>query len=313
MAHRVFSVSTRIDWTVARVSGSRAVNLEPLPGVLSTSTNPLMASILDLTMSIPTPRPETSVACDLVDAPARKIRSTASSSDRRDAASSLRMPFSTKAFLIFSGTMPPPSSSTVKTMWPCSWRAESLTIPVSGLPAATRSSLDSIPWSSAFRSMWTNGSRIFSITVLSISVSPPVTWKSSDLSSVLARSRIIRGNDEKTVPIGSMRTCIKSSCKSLTTFATWAAVLPSDSTRSSALYLVAIDRPIWTSRVRSITSSPTRFIRLSSRSTSMRMVCATAAFCRVSAALFDAVVFPGACAVLAESGLYVETLTSPMS
>ena len=51
---------------IARVSGSRMVNVVPWPRTLRTSTAPLRFSIRLLTMSMPTPRPEISVMVSAV-------------------------------------------------------------------------------------------------------------------------------------------------------------------------------------------------------------------------------------------------------
>ena len=66
-------ISTISEGRIARVSGSLIVIVVPWPGVLSISTLPLSSSILDLTISIPIPRPETSVTFSAVLRPGSQI------------------------------------------------------------------------------------------------------------------------------------------------------------------------------------------------------------------------------------------------
>jgi hypothetical protein len=59
---------------MARVSGSRILKVEPCPSLVSTWISPPVWEILVRTTSMPTPRPEISVTCALVENPASKIR-----------------------------------------------------------------------------------------------------------------------------------------------------------------------------------------------------------------------------------------------
>ena len=65
---------------IAKVRGSRIVNVEPCPGVEEISILPLSESIFLLTTSIPTPLPDTAVIFSAVDNPARKTNLNISSS-----------------------------------------------------------------------------------------------------------------------------------------------------------------------------------------------------------------------------------------
>ena len=58
---------------MASVSGSLIVSVVPRPGSLSSSTVPLRSSIFDLTMSMPMPRPDTSVTFSAVLSPGSQI------------------------------------------------------------------------------------------------------------------------------------------------------------------------------------------------------------------------------------------------
>ena len=78
-------------------------------------------------------------------------------------------------------------------------------MPVSDLPALSRTSGASMPWSALFRIRWIIGSPSSSMMLLSISVSSPTSCSSIFLPLALARSRSMRGNFEKTVFTGTMR------------------------------------------------------------------------------------------------------------
>jgi hypothetical protein len=103
------------------------------------------------------------------------------------------------------------------TMWSPSWRAAIRTVPEAGLPAATRASGDSTPWSTALRMMWTSGSLISSRTFLSSSVSAPSMTRSTCFLKPWARSRTALGYALKMVETGSIRSCMPCSCRSDTT------------------------------------------------------------------------------------------------
>ena len=70
-----------------------------------------------------------------------------------------------------AGSIPLPSSRTSITTLPPAWRAAISIVPWRGLPAATRSSGSSRPWSRELRTRWTSGSPSASTTVRSSSVS----------------------------------------------------------------------------------------------------------------------------------------------
>jgi hypothetical protein len=53
---------------------------------------------------------------------------------------------------------PRPSSSISMTTWLPFWKAFSAIVPIAGLPTASRSAFDSMPWSIAFRIMCMSGS-----------------------------------------------------------------------------------------------------------------------------------------------------------
>ena len=73
---------------IASVRGSRSVTVSPAPGRLAISIVPRIASTLRRTMSIPTPRPETSVTSRAVEKPGARMSARISASDnsrvRRD-------------------------------------------------------------------------------------------------------------------------------------------------------------------------------------------------------------------------------------
>ncbi len=63
---------------IAKVRGILSLNELPLPNSLSISITPLSFSMLVLTTSIPTPRPETFVTLAAVEKPGLKIKAKAS-------------------------------------------------------------------------------------------------------------------------------------------------------------------------------------------------------------------------------------------
>ncbi len=161
-----------------------------------------------------------------------------------------------------SRSRPPPSSLTWITMLPESWYALSATVPCAGLPRAARTSGASMPWSIALRTRCISGSPIFSTTVLSSSVSSPLTFSSTSLPSSRATSCTTRLKRPKVAPILTMRSC--------------RALSRTSSTRSDSVELHS-----WSSTLRArrairfapavaMISSPTRLIRRSSLSASTR-------------------------------------------
>ena len=87
-------------------------------------------------------------------------------------------------------------------------------VPRSGFPLARRASGDSIPWSMAFRMMWTIGSPMCSMTDRSTSVSSPVIFRSTSFPMADAMSRTTLGNFPKTFWSACMRIFITESCRS---------------------------------------------------------------------------------------------------
>ena len=71
------SLPTDTDWpsTMASVSGSVMMKREPCPTVERTSMLPPSSLMFRRTTSMPTPRPEMSVAWSAVEKPAMKMRS----------------------------------------------------------------------------------------------------------------------------------------------------------------------------------------------------------------------------------------------
>ena len=196
---------------IASVSGSLTTNLVPTPSLLFTSTSPPNASILDLTTSRPTPRPEISVICFAIEKLGINKKSIISFWLSFSACSGVTRPRSTAFALTFSVSIPLPSSLTsMITLFP-SWNAFRLMVPVSGLPRSLRTSALSRPWSAELRSRCCNGSPIWSTTVRSSSVSSPVMHNSIFLFNLLERSRIISGNLFTTLSIGTIRTFITDS------------------------------------------------------------------------------------------------------
>ena len=122
-----------------------------------------------------------------------------------------------------------------------------------------------MPWSIALRTRCISGSPIFSTTVLSSSVSSPLTCSSTSLPSSRATSCTTRLNRLKVAPILTMRSC--------------SALSRTSSTRPDSVELHSISSGL---RVRlaarlapavAMISSPTRLIRRSSLSASTRTDC----------------------------------------
>jgi hypothetical protein len=254
---------------IASVSGIFMRTVVPVPGFDCTSTVPPIFSMLVLTTSMPTPRPETLVTFSAVENPGRKIRFTPSRSPMRAACSGVIRPFSTALRRILSPSRPPPSSEISMMTWPPSWYARSSRRPSAGLPTATRLSGFSMPWSTELRTMCVSGSLMASTIVLSSSVSLPSISMRTCLPHIVATSRTVRGNLLQMLPIGCMRVFITPSCSSVVMrLSRWlGASRPASS--------VAFENcRIW---LRARTSSPTRFISLSSRVTSTRIELSLAA------------------------------------
>ena len=82
---------------------------------------PPMASMLVLTTSMPTPRPETFVTDCAVENPGRKISWRMSADDIWASWVAVRRPTAWAFSAIRSASMPAPSSQTSTTTWPPSW------------------------------------------------------------------------------------------------------------------------------------------------------------------------------------------------
>ena len=247
---------------MASVSGILIFSVVPTPTLLVTSTVPPIFSTLVLTTSMPTPRPDTFVTFSAVLKPAAKIRLIASRSPMRAAASAVIRPFSTAFRFSRSGSMPAPSSTISMMTWPPSWNDRIDSSPSSGLPAARRRSGVSTPWSTLLRMMCVSGSLMASSTVRSSSVSLPSISRRTFLPQVLATSRTMRGNLFQRLPICCMRVFMTPSCSSVVIrFSRWAV-----RSRPASLELL-MNCSTW---LRVSTSSPTRFISLSSCTTSTR-------------------------------------------
>ena len=128
------------------VSGTRRVMRVPSPSLLSTSTMPPMRSMFERTTSMPTPRPEIAVTCLAVDRPASKISASCSRGLSCAASALSRMPAAMAFSTSFLPSMPRPSSWMSIRIWLPDWRAETARMPISRLPALSRSagSLDAV-------------------------------------------------------------------------------------------------------------------------------------------------------------------------
>ena len=128
---------------IANVIGRVIVKVVPLPNSVSMSVKPLRSETFVLTISNPTPRPETSVTSLLVVKPGRKRRSSVSL--LLSMASFSTRPFSTAFFRTISGSIPAPSSSMVMATWLPLGKALSRTVPLSFFPALLLISGGSMP------------------------------------------------------------------------------------------------------------------------------------------------------------------------
>ncbi len=179
------------------------------------------------------------------------------------------MPFSTALARRTLASIPLPSSLMINRMWSPSCSAESTTRPVRGLPAASRSSGISIPWSTALRTRCTSGSARASTRFLSRSVSSPTSSRLISFFRLRARSRTRRGKRPKTFLIGCMRVFITALCRS--------AVTTSRLETALAIASSPLLEPRRTSRLRTSTSSPTMFMISSRRAVSTRTVVSASA------------------------------------
>ena len=238
------------------------MNAVPLPFSVSIWTEPPSARTRETTASIPMPRPETSVTAAAVVKPGRdRILSS------RSSLSSVVLPSTTPSLLAFFSTLarsiPWPSSSTRMATLERSRLAVRRMLASAGFLCFLRSAGDSMPWSTALRSRWSSGSPSSSSRARSSSISSPSTSNSTRLPSWRDRSRTTRGNRSKTCQTGVIRAWMISVCISATTRAireptAWSSGLASRATSSAR-------RPLAT------TSSPTWFIRASSRRRSTRI------------------------------------------
>ena len=130
---------------IARVTGRVIENLVPLPTSVVTSIMPLSLAMLVLTMSMPTPRPETSLACSRVEKPGAKMRLMASVGAMLAASSGLMRFLRAARSRMRSQSMPLPSSSTSMTTRLPFWNARSSMRPAGCLPMRTRSAAGSMP------------------------------------------------------------------------------------------------------------------------------------------------------------------------
>ena len=161
-----------------------------------------------------------------------------------------------------SRSRPRPSSAISMLTWPPSWKARRRSTPSGALPASRRTSGGSMPWSTALRTTCVSGSLMASMIVRSSSVSAPSVSIRTRLPHACARSRTTRGSLLQTLSIGCMRAFMTCSCSSpVIRLSRWVAEV------SAASSECAENCTIW---LRASTSSPTRFISRSSRTTSTR-------------------------------------------
>ena len=223
---------------------------------------PRIFSMLRRTTSIPTPRPERSVTFSAVEKPAAKMRSKISRSSRF---SSARIIPRSIAFLrIFAAFKPRPSSSIWMTMKPPWWKARSVIVPAAGLPAATRASGISMPWSAELRIMWTSGSLNSSTMLRSSSVSSPSSERTISFPCWRARSRTSRDIFWKVLRIGTIRSDIAVRWRSEVMPRSWPRQ------RERWALVIALSSGFCTTIDCAMTSSPTRSMRPSSLTVSTR-------------------------------------------
>ncbi len=264
---------------IARVRGSLMINVLPAPSSDSISTIPFSLVMFVRTTSMPTPRPEMLVTFAAVLNPGAKIRLKASRTDISRACVSVIRPRSSAFALSFSGSMPWPSSRIAMTMWFPSCSAVTRTVPRAGLPEARRSAGVSMPWSEALRMIWMRGSFSSSMMDLSSSVSSPSSCRSMSFPVSRHRSRMRRGILLKTLAMGTILVFITAICSSVVMKSICALVSASPLAMGRSSYSCPTCVAIWVSLLRPSTSSPTRFIRLSSLATSTRIVESPPDFC----------------------------------
>ena len=225
------------------------------------ATRPPSAVASERTTSIPTPRPASSVTTCAVVKPGLKIRSVSSASETLW--SCVSKPVASALLRIRCRSSPPPSSENCSTTSLPSWRISTRNSPVSFLPAARRCSRDSIPCTIALRNKCSNGPAIFSRTLRSISTALPRISRLTRLSTSLEACRVTRYSRSEILANCTIRTRIKSCCKSRVRRACAAksTVAPSTvrarfcCTEATSLTLSAIMRVISCKRVKRSNSS----------------------------------------------------------
>ncbi len=200
---------------MASVIGNVMVRRVPCPGSDSTSMMPDRREMLVFTTSIPTPRPDISSATSLVETPGRKIRLKTSRRVSSPACCASTTPRST-AFCTrrLRSSSPAPSSSTVMTTWLPRCSAEMPMVPTSALPARTRASGRSMPWSMQLRMTCISGSDSSSTISLSSSVSAPEIIRRISFPASREILRTTRDSLSNTWPSGTIRTSRIPLCSS---------------------------------------------------------------------------------------------------
>ena len=243
--------------------------------MLSISMVPRRASMLRLTTSMPTPRPERLVIAAAVEKPGAKI--ICSSSPSPMVAPGAISPCASALARTRARLMPRPSSWMAISTSPPACRADSTMRPAAGLPAGARSSAGSRPWSQLLRITWIIGSARRSITVLSTSVASPSVTSSMVLPVSCARSWINRRNRPNRLETGIIRSAIEVSRSSADS--RWI----SSETARRVIASIVPAAAISSSRLCAMTSSPTRFISSSSRSACTRTLSCAGAVWRAAA------------------------------
>ena len=211
---------------------------------------------------MPTPRPLTLVTSLAVEKPGSKTSCSSSRSASSAARSAVSSPRSMALARIRSTFMPAPSSATSIMTWLPSCTARRRSVPSGSLPAASRTSGGSMPWSSELRTACVSGSLMASSKLLSSSVSWPSICSRTRRPSVCERSRTMRGIFEKTFDTGCMRAFITLSRRSAVTM----------SRRRESMVMFGSPEVACSTWLRVSTSSPTRFIIRFSSTTSTRNV-----------------------------------------
>ena len=162
---------------------------------------------------MPIPRPDTSVTARAVETPEVKISCAnwSSLTVSSDASSKpLLIAFSRSAVK----SSPLPSSLNSNTTSLLSWRKLRRISPSASLPLLMRNCSSSRPCASALRNRCSNGAAILSSTLRSNSTPVPISSRLARLFKSLAVCRTIRYRRSLMLPNGTMRTCIRFSCKS---------------------------------------------------------------------------------------------------